>query len=231
MDFPNLLTPEYDTTLPSGRNVKYRPFLVKEEKILMMLKETDEFSKVLTTMKKVVKSCLKDDISFKDMSYSDLEYLFIMMRAKSMGETVTVTANCDKCGKSYPCDVDVSLISTNREYPKDTSVILNDGIGVVVKPVSVDAMPVVAEYSEKNPISVLYFVIEAIVTPDQMHKFSEMTQDDQTKFIDSLTLPQLQKIMVKVEEFPKCAIKTKNICPHCGEENEIVVEGLENFFT
>ena len=74
-------------------------------------------------------------------------------------------------------------------------------------------------------------VIEAIVTPDQMHKFSEMTQDDQTKFIDSLTLPQLQKIMVKVEEFPKCAIKTKNICPHCGEENEIVVEGLENFFT
>ena len=70
MDFPNLLTPEYDTTLPSGKNVKYRPFLVKEEKILMMLKETDEFSKVLTTMKKVVKSCLKDDISFKDMSYS-----------------------------------------------------------------------------------------------------------------------------------------------------------------
>ena len=231
MDLPKLLTPEYEATLPSGKNVKFRPFLVKEEKILMMLKETDEFSKVLTTMKKVVKNCLTDDISFKDMSYSDLEFLFIMMRAKSMGETVTVTATCEKCEKTYPCEVDVSLISTNKEYPKDTSVILNDGVGVVVKPVSVDAMPIVAEYSEKNPVSVLYFVIEAIVTPEQMYKFDEMTQDDQTKFIDSLTLPQLQKIMAKVEEFPRCAIKSKNICPHCGAENEIVVEGLENFFT
>ena len=67
MDFPKLLTPEFDTTLPSGKNVKYRPFLVKEEKILMMIKETDDFSKVLTSMKKVVKSCLVDDINFKDM--------------------------------------------------------------------------------------------------------------------------------------------------------------------
>jgi hypothetical protein len=182
-------------------------------------------------MKKVVKSCLVDEVNFKELSYSDLEYLFIMMRAKSMGETITVTATCDKCEKTYPCDVDVTLIGTNKEYPKETSVILNDGIGVVVKPVSVDAMPVVAEYSEKNPVSILYFVIDAVVTPDQMFRFDEMTQDDQTKFIDSLTLPQLQQIMTKVEEFPKCAIKTKNICPHCGAENEIVVEGLENFFT
>ena len=231
MDLPRLLTPEYDATLPSGKNVKFRPFLVKEEKILMMLKETDDFTKVLTTMKKVVKSCLVDDVNFKELSYSDLEFLFIMMRAKSMGEKITVTAKCDECGKSYPCEVDVTLIGTNKEFPKDTSIILNDGIGVVVKPVSVEAMPVVAEYSEKNPVSILYFVIEAVVTPDQMYRFDEMTQDDQTKFIDSLTLPQLQKIMAKVEEFPKCSLKVKNTCPLCGAENEIVIEGLENFFT
>ena len=74
MDLPRLLTPEYDATLPSGKNVKFRPFLVKEEKILMMLKETDDFTKVLTTMKKVVKSCLVDDVNFKELSYSDLEF-------------------------------------------------------------------------------------------------------------------------------------------------------------
>ena len=231
MNIPIVATPEYETTLPSGNRVKFRPFLVKEEKVLLMIKDSNDFEQVLNAMLKVVDSCLITKVDVKTLSYADIEHLFIIMRSRSVGETIDVNVTCKSCGESFPANINVNLITTTGEYPKDLKVMLSENIGVTVQPIPIRNMATVQKVADDHPIEVLYYVIDSVFNDQDLAKFSEYSSEDKIAFVESLSLIQVQKILKKVEEFPKCCIKTTLECPHCGEQQEVVIEGIDNFFT
>jgi len=231
MAIPKIVTPEHETTLPSGKRVKFRPFLVKEEKILLMMKENAEFGNVVDSMLKVVTNCVESDLDVANISYGDLEHLFVSMRARSVGETIDISWECKECGEKFPVSVNVSNIVPNGEYPKDTNVMLGQNIGVTVKPVPAKHIGQVAKVSETNPVEILHYVIENIFTDEGIHKFSDYDVKERSEFIESLSMTHVKSILEMVESFPKCCIRQTVNCPVCGHEQEILLEGLENFFT
>ena len=232
MSIPLIVTPEHEATLPSGQTVIYRPFLVKEEKLMLTIKENQNPEEIVRVMKRVVGNCvITEGFNVDAISYNDLEYLFIMMRARSVGEMAEFPIKCEKCGYEGTTEIDITKIGLSKELPKDDTVMLNSTIGVKVKPVAVDGMAMLMKSADTDPISVLHYVIDSAFNDQQVWKFSEMTKKERDEFIENLSLPLVQKIMEKVEEFHRCCIKDQVMCPSCGEMIDVYVEGLENFFT
>jgi hypothetical protein len=232
MSVPLIVTPEHQTVVPSGKTVIFRPFLVKEEKLMLTIKENQRTDEVMRVMKQVVSNCVIDDkFDVDKISYNDLEHLFVMMRARSVGESVEFPFSCKECDYEGATEIDITKIQLSRPVPEDDTVMLNESVGVKVKPVGVKGMAHLAKVADTDPLSMLNHVIEYIYNKEQMWKIDDMSQKEITDFVETLSLTQVQKIMGKVEEFPRCCIKDTVTCPSCQKQQEINVEGLENFFT
>ena len=199
---------------------------------MLTIKENQNPEEIVRVMKRVVGNCvITEGFNVDAISYNDLEYLFIMMRARSVGEMAEFPIKCEKCGYEGTSEIDITKIGLSKELPKDDTVMLNSTIGVKVKPVAVEGMAMLMKSADTDPISVLHYVIDSAFNDQQVWKFSEMTKKERDEFIENLSLPLVQKIMEKVEEFPRCCIKDQVMCPSCGEMIDVYVEGLENFFT
>ena len=231
MSLPFVLTPEHEATLPSGLRVTYRPFLVKEEKVMLTIKESKDSREILRCMKKVVESCLISGAEPSDLSYNDMEHLFILMRCRSVGEGVDMRHTCKSCGKDSDIKIDISNIGLSKEMPAETTVMLTESVGVTVTPIKIEGMMKIVNVVDKDPLSVLEYVVENVFNDQQVYKFSEMEAKEQKEFVESLSLGQVQKIMAKIEEFPRVCITTTATCLHCGATEELKIEGMENFFT
>ena len=231
MALPKLETPTYETQIPSGKLVKFRPFLVKEEKVLLMVKESKNSKDIIRAMKQIVESCIEDDTESKTLSYYDIEHLFIHMRARSVGEQIEVMHTCSSCGEDFPFNIDITKVSLSAPIPENTNVMISENIGVSVKPVSPETVAASESNDSDRATIVVKDVIDTVFTDSEVHKFTDFTESERNEFVESLSLSNLQKILEKVEEFPRCQIKATRVCPKCGAENEITLEGIENFFT
>ena len=231
MALPKLETPTYETQIPSGKLVKFRPFLVKEEKVLLMVKESKNTKDIVRAMKQIVGSCLEDATEINSLSYYDIEHLFIHMRARSVGEQIEIMHTCSSCGEDFPFSIDITKVTLSGPIPENKTVMVSDNIGVTVKPVSPESIAASDMNEFDRATTVVKDVIENVFTDSEVHKFSDFTQSERNEFVESLSLSSLQKILEKVEEFPRCQIKETRVCPKCGAKNEIVLEGIENFFT
>ena len=200
MSIPLIVTPEHEANLPSGQTVIYRPFLVKEEKLMLTIKENQNPQEIVRVMKRVVGNCvITEGFDVDTISYNDLEYLFIMMRARSVGEMAEFPIECEKCGYEGTSEIDITKIGLSKELPKDDTVMLNSTVGVKVKPVAVEGMAKLMKDADTDPISVLHYVIDSAFNDQQVWKFSEMTQKERDEFIENLSLPLVLKLMEKVE--------------------------------
>ena len=231
MSIPILKTPEYNTTLPSGKEVVYRPFLVKEEKVMLTIKESKNIQDILRVMNSVVSGCLISGAKLEDLTYNDTEHLFILMRCRSIGEEVEINHKCKECGKESPISIDISNVGLSKPIPESDQVMLNDEVGVTLQPLSVAAMSKVANTVESDPLETIQYIVETIFNNESVFQFKDLSKSEKKDFVESLSLSQVQKIMDKLEEYPRCSIKMSVTCPHCGAVEEIHVEGLENFFT
>tara|TARA_E500000318_G_C3563186_1_gene214483 strand:+ start:1653 stop:2345 length:693 start_codon:yes stop_codon:yes gene_type:complete len=230
MSIPIIVTPKYETKIPSGEMVKFRPFLVKEEKVMLMMKESDSSKDIIRCIETVVQSCIEDETKVEELSYFDLEHLFIHMRSRSVGESIDINYTCDKCNKAFPLEVSIENLSLNKEYPEDVVVMLQENVGVEVQPLNSRS---IEKYSgeETDILELSENVIKTVFNDQNVYHFKDFTKKERSDFIESLSLKQIQKIVEKMEEFPRCVIKQKCECKHCGEELDIEVEGLQNFFT
>lgn len=231
MSIPILKTPEYNTVLPSGREVVYRPFLVKEEKVMLTIKESKNVKDILRVMKSVVSGCLLSGAKVDELTYNDTEHLFILMRCRSIGEEVEITHKCKECGKESPVSVDISNVGLSKPMPESDIVMLNDEVGVTIKALSVDAMTKVANTVESDPLETIQYIVRTIFNNESVYEFKDLSKEEKKEFVESLSLSQVKNIMEKLEEYPRCSIKVDVTCPHCGAKETINVEGLENFFT
>lgn len=235
MPLPQLNTaPKYQLKVPStGKTVRFRPFLVKEQKILLIAYESQDKKAIIEAMLDTLESCI-DDLNVKRLSTFDADYIFTQIRAKSVGEIVDLNIPCTECETNN--QVKVNLEEIKVEVPKkDMHVSLTDDISIRMKypdygfflnnPESLEN-----ESVAESMIDLVTSCIEAVETGDERIDIADEPREEVVKFIESLTSSQFEKISTFVQDIPKMKHSLKFKCIKCEHENERKLEGLEDFF-
>jgi len=238
MALPVLDTSRYTTVIPSlGIEVDYRPYLVKEEKILMIAMESKDETQIVKAMLDVIETCIYDseDLDINKFTTFDLEHLFIQLRSKSVGEKSDVMLSCNKCETSNKVAIDFDAIEV-PEYDEDTHTIALTGeIGIVMR------YPSVRDMLKKNPKkslteleSTMETIIDCVVSiydADNVHDAKDEPRKNVEGFIDSLNSEQFARITNFFQESPSLTYDVEFDCEKCKEPNELKLEGLQSFFT
>ena len=235
MALPKLNSPTYELKIPStGDTVSYRPYLVKEEKILMMAMESNDTEQMMRAVKDVIRSCTTDSVDVNTLAMFDIEYIFTQLRAKSVGETSTISVKCKSCGSSN--DVDVNMQEVYVDVPESTvhTIPLTDTVGVSLKYPSVNAMVKAQSSDTKSEVDRVFDLIvacvDSIYSDDEIFDAKEQSEKELKEFIESLNTQQFNEVRDFIESIPSAAIKVEFMCMSCSEHNSFEVKGLGNFF-
>jgi len=233
MALPKIENPTYAIEVPSlKRRVEFRPFLVKEEKVLMIAQESKDDKKILQTIKDIISACSYEKLDPNECTTTDIEYVFLQLRAKSVGETVTVKIKCEKCDTYASVVIDLEDIKVSNIKEIDNTIEITDSIGVILKKLSLaDSEKIKTKDSIKAFNQMIMYSIESIYDADSVYPASESTEKELIEFIDSLSHKHLEKIQAYIENIPKLQYTVKFKCAECGHDNEIVLEGIESFFS
>lgn len=234
MSLPIITSPKYTLEIPStGAVVEYRPFLVKEEKILLIAQESQDQSQIMNAIKDVIKACTYGKVDPDQLASYDLEYVFIKLRAKSVGEISTVGIKCKECESSNTVDIDLDKIAVSSKLP-DTRIKLTDTVGVNMKAMSMRDLTRIA--SKKNTTSADQMIdsviacIESIYDDSTIYLKENSTRAELEAFIGSLSRAQMQKIEGFIMNLPKVEHTVEFKCNKCKCDNEHTISGVQSFF-
>jgi hypothetical protein len=237
MPLPTIAVPKYQITLLSdGTKLKYRPFLVKEEKILHMAMESDDAQSQVDAMVDVIAACTDTTTEYvKSLPVFDIEYIFLQIRAKSVGEIVKPMVKCNSCGETIEANIDLTKIGANKKNKKHTNKIqlTDEGIGVIMRYPSIVTVGTSVSKSANSQdlaVDIVVDCIEYIYDGEQMYKTSECDKSEVVDFVDNLTKEQFESISQFFETMPKIKKELKFKCPKCEKTNKLEIEGIENFF-
>ena len=238
MPLPKISTPTYELVIPSsGKKIKYRPFLVKEEKILIIAMETEDNKHIATAVKDVISSCiLTRGVKVDQLSTFDIEYLFLNIRGKSVGEDVEVLITCpDDNVTQVPTliNLDEIQVQISDEHSKDIS--LSDDMTLRMKYPSMSEF-IKSNFSTTETIGVddtfdlISSCIEQVYTEEESWSASDCTKKELREFLEQLSSKQFKEIEKFFDTMPKLSHKLKVKNPNTGVESEVVLEGLTSFF-
>ena len=232
MALPKLATATYELELPSSaETIKYRPFLVKEQKVLMMASESKDDKQIINAVKNIIKSCTFDKVDVDNIPMFDLEYIFIKLRAKSVGETAKVTVTCPDDNKTKAI-IEVNLDKLDMTIKEDHTNIINitDDVSLNLKYPIIDDFK---GFNEKQESTTFFDLIKKCVDSvnegETIHRRIDFTDKELDEFIDSLNGEQLQKVMKFFETMPRLRHVVEVENPKTKVKSEIVIEGLANF--
>ena len=234
MPLPQLVVPTYELKLSSLRKkIEYRPFLVKEEKILLTALEGDQ-QDMIRAMKQIMENCILTKINLDELPLFDLEYLFLKLRSKSVGETSNVAMDCQECKEANQLTIDLSEIELT--FPKeklDPNVMLSDTIGVVLKYPTVEILryiDIVYELNFDTTLDILEHCVDTIYDGEDIFDLQDYTKEERDNFFQSLTQQQFQSIQDYFDNMPRLVHKIDFKCTSCESTQSIELEGLQNFF-
>lgn len=246
MGLPKIDSPVYEIQLSSiDRTVKFRPFLVKEEKLLLMAMESGNEVEMINAMKAIVSNCIiNDDIKIENIPIFDLQYIFLQLRAKSVGEIINVTLRHpnNKNSKGESCDgvseieIDVNQIKPTAPSDHSKKIVLGNNIGVMMKYPTMNFYDKIVELEKSNSdaITAIFEVIldgiDYIFQGDEIFYTNEYSKEELNDFINSLNNQQFTKIRNFFTTMPTISHKQSYICPKCKLQEEIVLQGVEDFF-
>lgn len=236
MPLPTIETPKYEVKIPStGKKVTYRPYLVKEEKILMIAMESKETEQLIKAMKDIISSCTFKKVDPDKLTLFDLEYIFLKLRSKAVGEISKLNLKCEKCEKYTTQQVNLDSIEVDMSQSKPNKIQLTDKIGIMMTWPKVDLLAKLGSKPEQDQTEAIYDVvvqcIESIYDEKKVYPASESSREELQTFIDSLNQTQFRKIQEFIEGMPKLEHKIDFECSHCKVANSIVLKGLQNFFS
>mgnify|MGYP001185211589 FL=1 len=232
MALPKLDTPKYQLTLPStGETIEYRPFLVKEQKVLMMAQESKDEKSMLLAVGDLVNGCTFGKVDAKRAPTFDIEYVFLKIRSKSVGETVNLNVICPDDGKTQvPVTVNLDEIELLSGAEHRTDIALTDEITMNFRyPIMSDLYGVDAEDSTKTSFKLLNKCVSSIQSGDTVFNRVDMTDKDVDDFIDQMNNRQFEDVMSFFNSMPKLRHIVNVINPNTKVQNEVVLEGLQNF--
>ena len=233
MALPKLDTPTYRLTIPSTREeIQYRPFLVKEQKLLMMAQESEDEQQIIDTVGKLVSSCTFEKIDSDNSPLFDIEYVFLKIRGKSVGEKVKLNLTCPDDKKTQvETEIDLEDVSVQMAADHTNEIQITDTVKLFLKyPILKDMKSVASDDSQtKQVFEVLSQCIHEIHFGEQVFNRVDISKKDINEFIDQLTGDQFEKIINFFNTMPKLrhVIPVKN--PKTQVESEVVVEGLASF--
>lgn len=234
MALPIQSTPTYTTVLPSnGEEVKYRPFLVKEQKVLVMAREGENNKQIMDSVKTLIHAVTFEKVDANKLATIDLEWLFLKIRAVSVGETSKLVLKCnhDGCTGSIPFDLNIDEIEVKGEFPDDNKVMISDTVGVTVRPPSVKDTEGLEDLDPQlQAVEVVKRSMVNIFDQESIYNVDELNQKDIDEFFDNLTFAQLNLLGEWFDRIPKLSHTVNVTCEQCGNTREQTLEGIQSFF-
>lgn len=242
MALPLNNTPIYRLTVPSTKEtVTFRPFLVKEQKALLIAQQSEDVNVMMDTLKNIIKSSVTSKLNLDSLSLFDIEYIFLQLRAKSVGEEIDLILKCpeehgsEEANKKASVNVKVNIDDIKVEQsPEHTNKIgLFNDVGVVMKYPSLETLSKFENVKTSDPGLVFEVIAEAIdyvYDNEQIYHIKEQSKAEVKEFIDNLTSEQFERLQKFFETMPKLTHTLDFNCPVCGKHNSVKLEGLDSFF-
>ena len=238
MPLPKIATPTYELELPStGETIQYRPFLVKEEKVLVIALESEDTKQITTAIKTVIKNCIKTKgIKVDTLPTFDIEYLFLNIRGKSVGEEIEVNIICPDDGETeVPVTIDIDSIQVQKNDEHTNKIQLDDEIMMVMKYPSLDQfIKNNFDFNDKNVMDqsfdLIASCIESICTEEDVWATADCSKKEVNEFLESMNSSQFKGVEKFFETMPKLSHTIKVTNPKTKVESEVVLEGLASFF-
>lgn len=240
MTLPKIEYPLYEFYVKSlDRKIKFRPFLVKEEKILLIAKESKDSDAIRLAIKQIIQNCCAENISVDSLPLFDVEMIFLKLRAKSVGESVKLVFNCKNEVDGKACDTNTDYVldleKVKYEIPAghDPKIMITDKLGMKLKYPNLSTEINLAD--DDNDFTALLAVIlsniEYIFDQESIYKIEDQTKEEVAEFLSNLRTEHLVMIKNFFETAPKVVLEDTVICKKCGYEHKLHAENLLDFFT
>jgi hypothetical protein len=238
MPLPKLEHPIYEVYLKSlDKKIRYRPFLVKEEKLLLMAKESDDLKEIVATIKQIINNCCLDKIDIDSLPTFDIEMFFLHLRINSVGETAQMVFTCNNMVDDQPCahktefDLELKNIVYEETEGHSSIVKLTDAIGIKFNYPSINIPQSVLDNKfEDGGYEIIIEYLDYIYDQDQIYKKEEVSKEELSSFFESLSLTQVQNIKQFFLTNPRVVLKQEMTCGKCGNKENVSVEGILSFF-
>ena len=236
MALPKLDVPIYEMTVPStDEKIKYRPFLIKEEKILLIAMESGESEDVIQAVKQIVAECTFNKIKLGDAPMFDVEYMFLNIRANSVGEISKLRVLCQDDGKTYAnVEVDLSEIQVQVDDSHTNKIELTDEMGVIMKYPTIDSFSTagISDINAENMLDVIVTCIEQIYDKkgEEVYNSKDSTKKELMDFVEQMNTKQFQDVQEFFDSMPKLRHEITAVNPKTKVENKVVLTGLNDFF-
>lgn len=237
MALPMNSTPVYTLTVPSsGKKLKFRPFLIKEEKTLLIAQQSEDASVMVESLKEVIQSCIKDDVDVNELATFDLEYIFTQIRAKSVGEIVDLMLSCDTCVDEKAVtkvSIDLTKIQVDKNPEHKAKIHLYQDVGIVMKYPTLDILKQMESINGNDLDEVFNIVVDCIdyiYNEEEVFHAKEQTKQELLDFLNNLSSDQFAEVQKFFETMPRLKQAIDYTCPVCNKEHNKVLEGLNSFF-
>ena len=237
MALPMMKAPLYNVTIPSTKKeVQFRPFLVKEEKALLLAQQSEDPKVMINTLKSMIQSCIVGDIKIDDLATFDYEYLFTQIRAKSVGEIVELIFLCDTCTDEKAranVKLDITKFEVQFQEGHTNKIELFDDVGIIMKNPSIDTLDKLEKVQDGDIESIFDVVadcIDSIYNTTEVFHIKDQTKQEVLDFLENLTQEQFKKIEQFFLNIPKLKQTIEYDCPVCNKHHVKSMEGLASFF-
>jgi hypothetical protein len=236
MALPQVVLPTYELEIPSnGKKIKYRPFVVKEEKLLLLALETNDEKEIERAVKTLLKGCIQSRIKIEDLPLFDLEYIFLNIRAVSVGEIIEMNVTCkDDNTTQVRYNLNLSEVKVNKPEGHDSKIMLNDNLGVIMKYPSwsefVSGSIMGQSPTADGVVDIIAGCIDQIFDAEDVYDSSTTSKKEFVDFVEGLTNNQFELIQKFFESTPRLEHTFAVRNPNTGEMSEFTIAGLSNFF-
>ena len=247
MALPKVSTPTYELIVPStGEKVSYRPFLVKEEKTLLMAMESGDERSMTKAMQDIITACTEGEVKINDLAPFDIEYFFLQLRGRSVGEILTIraprpsnfTSCCEEATEDDICELSVNIddVVMDTSDIKSAEIKITDDIGMKM---NFPQLEIVQKYSSgiegeeiksENIFKLIIECIDYIWDGDEIYKAKDSTKKELNDFIESLSSSQFGHVREFFESMPKLSHEIDWKCPRCEKKKPLLLQGIESFF-
>ena len=244
MALPKISIPTYELTIPSsGEKVTYRPFLVKEEKTLLMAMESKDTAAMTKAMKEIISSCTDGDVNIKDLAPFDLEYFFLQLRGRSIGEIIEVKAPrppnftncCEEATEEDICELSINIDDIKVDTSKISSpdIEISGDVGVKMKFPEMDSITKYTAEGEMKAVDIFKLIIECIDyiwDGEEIYQAKDHTKKELDNFLESLNTGQFNKIREFFESMPRLTHDVDWVCSKCKKSKTLTLQGIDAFF-
>lgn len=232
MNLPTVSVPTFRTAIPStGQKIQYRPFLVKEEKVLLMALEGGDVNEMTEATKNVIESCLiTDKVDINKLTTFDVEYLLLQLRSKSVGEVVELSlghTGDNECKAKTEVSVKLDDIKV-KGVKKDRNIMVTDTIGVTIHYPSINDALILQSDDKDATFKLIARCIDVVF--DQDNVYEDFTAEEMEQWLESLNQQQFDNISSFFDPLPSISHEVKWKCKECGQTDSFTIEGLQSFF-